>query len=119
MICRTRRPRTARIRMFASRTIMSTGGALSAPAKALEVGYQLFFVNLGQGCCKTICRGSQFGEIGFLCALAARRDVDAQSLASPGDGYGDIRFEETGDLFAELAYANFDCGHVYWPRSEC
>jgi hypothetical protein len=39
MSCRTRRPRTARMRMFASRTIISSCSALPAPAQLLKLGH--------------------------------------------------------------------------------
>src|SRR5437870_5632086 len=111
MICRTRRPRTAGMRMFASRTIISAGCALPAPTQLLKPSHQLFFVNVRECLGKTVRCRPQFGNVGCLRALSAGGNVDTESFAAPGDGDGSIRLQEAGDAFAELAHADFDCGH--------
>src|SRR5271168_567258 len=111
MRSRTRRPRMPRIRMFASKTIISAGSGSVATPELLELGDKLVFIYVGESHCETISGGFEFGEIGGLGTFAASGDVNAESLAAPRDGNRSIRFEEGGDAFPELAYAYFDGGH--------
>src|ERR1039458_9589549 len=111
MSCRTRRPRTARIRMFASSTIISAGFSFPAPARLLKLGEEIFFIDVRECLGKTVRRSLQFGNIGCLGALSTSGNVDAESFAAACDGDGSVRFQETGDAFAELADADFNCGH--------
>lgn len=46
--CRTWRPRTARIKMFASRRIISTRVPFSAPAQGFKLVYQFFLIDIRQ-----------------------------------------------------------------------
>src|ERR1700741_4487411 len=119
MSCRTRRPTTARIRMFASRTIISAGCALPAATQRLEIGHECVLVNIRECAGKTVRCFLQFGHMGCLRTLSTRGNVDTESLAAPSDRNRSVRFQETGDPFAELPYADFDRGHRDAPHSEC
>src|ERR1700756_3205629 len=57
--------------------------------------------------------------MGCLRTLSTRGNVDTESLAAPSDSNWSVRFQETGDPFAKLAYADFDRGHRDAPHSEC
>src|SRR6266513_182932 len=57
--------------------------------------------------------------MGYLRTLSTRGNVDTESLAAPSDSNWSVRFQETGDTFAELAHADFDGGHRDAPHPEC
>src|SRR5438105_10148210 len=57
--------------------------------------------------------------MGCLRTLSTRGDVNTESLAAPSDSNWSVRFQETGDPFAELAHADFDRGHGDAPHPEC
>src|SRR5580704_12317717 len=89
--CRTRFPRTARIRMLASNTIISVTGSLFCTARLLELRRNLLLVYIGEGGCEAVCRSPQFGHVGRFHGLSWSRDVDPKSLTAPGHGDGRIR----------------------------
>src|SRR6266446_6664391 len=119
MSCRTRRPGKARIRMFASRTIISAGCALPAATQFLKLRHQFFLINIRECTGKTVRCFLQFGNMGCLRTLSTCGNVDTESLAAPSDSNWSVRFQETGDPFAELAHADFDRSHRDAPRREC
>src|SRR5947208_4804442 len=57
--------------------------------------------------------------MGCLRTLSTRGNVDTESLAAPSDSNWSVRFQETGDPFAELAHADFDRRHRDAPHAEC
>src|ERR1700758_35449 len=116
MSCQTRRPRTARIRMFASRTIISAGCALPAAAQFLKLRHQFFLINIREGTGKTVRCFLQFGNMGCLRTLSTCRNVDTESFAAPSNSNWTVRFQETGDPFAKLAHADFDRSHGNAPH---
>src|SRR5205807_9806258 len=68
---------------------------------------------------KTVRSFLQFGHMGCLRTLSTCGNVDTESLAAPSDSNWSVRFQETGDPFAELAHADFDRSHRDAPRREC
>src|SRR5580692_7019767 len=115
MSCRTRRPRMARMRMFASRTIISLDSAFSAPAQLLKLGHDLFFINIRKRFGKAVRRGFQLRNMGGLRTLSTCGNVDTESFAVPGNSNRSVRFQESGDPLTKLSHADFDCGHRLAP----
>src|ERR1700683_2612048 len=101
----------ARIRMFASRTIISVLGRFPATAHLFEVGHQLFFINILQCLGKTVCSGLEVARVGRRDMLATGWDIDAESLAPAGDGDGRLRLQKTCDLLAKLTHADLQSSH--------
>src|SRR4051812_34906761 len=104
----TRRPKTARIRMFASRTIISAGGTFCAATELLKFGDEFVLINIGKHLGKPIGSSFELGKIGGLGVLSAGGNVDAQGFTAAGDGNRGIRFEKTGNAFAKLTHADFN-----------
>jgi hypothetical protein len=80
------------MRIFASRTIISAGSALSATTQFFEVGDELFFVHVGERCGETVGCGPEFRKFGCFQALSPGRNVNAQGFTAPRDGNRGIRF---------------------------
>src|SRR5882724_5451056 len=57
--------------------------------------------------------------MGCLRTLSTCRNVDTESFATPSDSNWSVRFQETGDPFAELAHADFDRSHGDAPQRKC
>jgi hypothetical protein len=94
--------------MFASTTIILAGCALPAATQLLEISHYIFLVNIRECTGKRVRCFLQFGHLGCLRTLSTRGNVDTESLAAPSDSNWSVRFQETGDPFAELAHADSD-----------
>src|SRR5256885_11282940 len=101
----------ARMRMFASRTIILSSRDLVFAARRFELSYNFFFVHIREGGCKTGGSRLEFRKLSRLPVFAPSGNVDAQSLAAPSDGNGRVRFKKRGDALAKFTDADFDGSH--------
>jgi len=103
------------MRIFESRTIISTVYALPAPTHLPELGHYLFFINVRQRLRKAIRGSLEFRKGSCLRPVLASGNINPERLPTARDGNRTIRFQETGNSLAELAYADFCRGHGHAP----
>ena len=85
------------------------------PADLLVFIHQLVFGGApGRNHLVQILRGGAHGLQLRLAAALLRGNVEAERLAMPRNRQGLVRFEIAREVFAELAYANFDCFHIVY-----
>src|SRR6202034_3299501 len=102
---------TARMRMLASKTIISASCVLSLTTQRLDLDNHLLLINVRQRFRKSCSSSLKFSEVRCLRLFPPGRNVYTESLAVTRDGNRCVRFQEARDPLPKLAHTDFNRGH--------
>jgi hypothetical protein len=78
-----------------------------------EISDNRFFVYVRQGFCQPIRGSSMFTNIRCSDLSAWPREVNAESFAVLGNGYGVVRLQKAREVFPKFSNIDFDRSHPY------